>query len=136
MRTIVLMLLVGALVTRTAVVAARADKPTEIQAIMSKLNKPGGVYYGMVRELREETPMWDELKAQAKVLAEQTAALKKTQPPRGTKASWDALVKTYADNARLAEKAVQKMDKPAAEAILARMGKAACDKCHEAHRPK
>ena len=27
---------------------------------MSKLNKPGGVYYGMVREFREETPMWDE----------------------------------------------------------------------------
>jgi len=135
MRSIVGLLLLG-LVVLTARVDAQGEKAPEIKEIMGKLNKPTGVYFSMARELKEDTPMWDEVQAQAKILAQQAAALAKTQPPKGDKASWDALVKAYADNARKAQTAVQRMDKTAAQAAMALMGKAACNKCHEAHRKK
>jgi cytochrome c556 len=113
---------------------AGGDKPPQIKDIMTKLNKPTGVYFSMVRELREEDPMWDEVRDMAKVLAQQALALTKTHPPRGDKASWDILVKAYAENAGAVEKAVQKKDKAGAQAAMGRMGEEACKTCHKAHR--
>lgn len=113
---------------------AGGDKPPQIKDIMSKLNKPTGVYFSMVRELREEDPMWDEVRDMAKVLAQQARALTKTHPPRGENTSWDKLVKAYAENAGAVEKAVQKKDKAGAQAAMGRMGEEACKTCHKAHR--
>jgi cytochrome c556 len=135
MRCVVGLLLLG-LVVWTARVDAQAEKAPDIKEIMGKLNKPTGVYFSMARELKEDTPEWDEVKTQAKILAQQAAALTKTTPPRGEKSSWDVLVKAYADNAQKAQKAVERMDKAGAQASMALMGGMACNKCHEAHRKK
>jgi hypothetical protein len=139
MRCVVRLLLLGSLLSLlawTARVDAQKEKAPDIKEIMGKLNKPTGIYFSMARELKEDMPMWDEVQTQAKILAQQAAALVKTQPPKGDKASWDALVKAYADNARTAQVAVQRMDKAGAQAAMALMGGANCNKCHEAHRKK
>jgi len=131
------MLLVG-LVVLTAwkgQVGAQGDKVPDIKEVMGKLNKPTGIYFSMTRELREQAPDWDELKQNARVLAQLSAGLARTTPPKGDKASWNSLVKVYIDNAQAAQAAVQKMDKAATQAALARMGEPACRNCHKVHRP-
>jgi cytochrome c556 len=130
------LLLLTALLSGLAAASAQGDREAGIKEIMAKLNKPTGIYYALVRELREEEPSWDEAKAQSKTLARLAAELPRHTPPLGDKASWAKLTRTYADNARAADQAVQKMDKAAAQAALGRMGERACNTCHEAHRKK
>jgi cytochrome c556 len=136
-RSIVRLLLLGsllALVAWTPGLDAQGEKAPDIKEIMGKLNKPTGVYFSIVRELKEEAPMWEEVQAQAKILSQQAAALNKTQPPKGDLAAWTGLVKAYSDNARAAEQAAQRMDKTGAQTALAKMGEPACGTCHKAHR--
>lgn len=135
-RTLLHSLSLGLLLTlQPRFVGGQGEKLPDIKEIMGKLNKPTGVYYSLSRELKEDEPMWDEAKQQSKLLAQLAAALPRNAPPKGDKASWDALAKTYTDNARAVNLAVQKMDKAAAQTALRKMGGDACMICHKAHRP-
>src|SRR5207253_10344123 len=114
--------LIGVLVLLVLVCSFRAqgqaEKVPDIKEIMAKLNKPTGIYFSLMRELKEEEPMWDEARQQSKTLTQLSAVLGKHTPPRGDRASWQALTKAYADNARATEQAVLRMDKAAALAAL------------------
>jgi hypothetical protein len=115
-------------------VEAKDDKPTEIQAIMGKLNKPTGLFYSIGKELREGDPMWADIQPAAKEVAKEAAKLGKLTPPKGDKDSWAKLTKEYADNAAALEKAVTAKNQAAAKAAFAKMDEPNCKKCHEAHR--
>lgn len=115
--------------------AAQADKPADIKKVMARLNKPTGIYFSLVRELKDQDPAWDEARTQAQELSQLAGSLARSTPPKGDKASWDRQIKTYIDNAKAADAAVRKKDKAAAQSALAKMGEPTCMNCHKAHRP-
>jgi hypothetical protein len=113
-------------------VPAQGDK-LDAKQIMGKLNKPEGLYYNIVKELREDDPNWDAAKKDVKEVARLGALLAKTDPPKGEKESWQALTKAYGENTKALETAVGKMDKTAAKAASEKIGKS-CEACHMAHK--
>lgn len=116
--------------------ALAQDKGPTIKEIMAKLNKPGGIYPTMAKELKADDTDWDDVQQQAKTFAKMAAALGKNAPPKGEKKSWDDLAKSYAENARALEAAAAKKDKKAVLAAHGKLGGGACDTCHKAHRMK
>jgi hypothetical protein len=111
---------------------AQGDK-LDAKQIMGKLNKPEGLYFNIVKELREEDPNWDAVKKDAKEVARLGGMLGKTDPPKGEKDSWQTLTKAYAENTKALETAAGKMDKTAAKAASEKIGKS-CETCHMAHK--
>jgi cytochrome c556 len=105
----------------------------DIKEIMSKANKPGGFYFALVRDLKDDEPPWDDVQAGAKALNKLAAVLGKNTPPKGDKTSWDQLTKAYADNAKALEAAALKKDKKAAQTAATALGES-CNACHKAHR--
>jgi cytochrome c556 len=129
----------GLTLAMAAILAAAApgqDKTASIKEIMSRLNKPGGIYPSISKELKADDTDWDEVHDQAKTFAKLAAQLGKDTPPVGTPESWAKLTKEYADNARALEDAAAKKDRTAANAARARLGDASCKSCHTAHRKK
>jgi cytochrome c556 len=114
--------------------SAQGEKTPEIKEIMAKLNKPTGIYFSIVRELKSDEPDWDEVKSQARTLDQLAAHLPRNLPPKGDRASWTMLAKDYAANAHQVQAAVQKMDRTAAMAALDKMGGKTCMTCHKTHR--
>lgn len=130
---LVMLLLAGAAV---GLGGADAEKDPDIKQIMQRVNKPTGLYFNLKKDLEDDDPMWADMRADAREVAQLVAALGKQTPPKGDKASWTKLTRAYADNAKGLYQAVSKKDKKAARAAIARMGGATCTNCHKAHRPK
>ena len=119
----------------TVPVPAQTEKVPDIKEIMAKANKPGGHYFALRRDLKDESPPWDEVQASAKALSKLAVALSKNTPPKGDKASWERLTKNYAANARALDEAARKKDRKAAALVVTRI-KNSCNACHDVHRPK
>lgn len=115
---------------------AQGDKPPTIKEIMGKLNKgPNSLCPTIGKGLRADDPKWDELQKESKDFVVIAEGLSKNNPPRGDKANWDKLAKTYVDNAKAFEDAAQKKDKKAAQAAHMRLADMkSCNACHNAHR--
>jgi mono/diheme cytochrome c family protein len=129
----------GAALTLTIFLApawSQGNKVPDVKEIMSKLNKPTGIYFALGKELKANDTDWDEVNDQAKTILRYANYLTKTAPPRGDNASWVRLTKTYVDNAKALRLAAAKEDKKATLAAYERMGGKTCDACHELHRPK
>jgi cytochrome c556 len=119
----------------TGVILAQERAPS-IKEIMARLNKPGGLYPTLSKELKSETVDWDEVRQQMHSFAKFAAELSKNSPPKGDPGSWNRLANQYAENARLAEQAAAKKDRGATKAALSRLGGTACETCHAEHRKK
>ncbi len=115
---------------------AEPDKAPDIKEIMQRANKPTGLYFNLKKDLEDEEPMWDDMLAEARELAQLAAALGKQTPPKGDKASWAKLTRAYASEAKGLSQAVAKKDRKAAQAAIGRMGGATCKSCHKVHRPE
>jgi cytochrome c556 len=115
---------------------ANAEKDLDIQQIMQRVNKPTGLYFNLKKDLEDDDPMWADMRADARELAQLVAALPKQTPRKGDKASWMKKTRDYAENAKALYQAVSKKDKKAVRAAIARMGGATCTNCHKVHRPK
>jgi cytochrome c556 len=116
--------------------APAQDKAPAIKEIMSRLNKPGGIYPTLSKELKADDTDWDDVRQQAKTFAKLAAALGKNAPPKGDAASWARLTKEYADNAQALEGAATRKDRTAARQAKDRLGGASCKTCHAAHMKK
>ena len=115
---------------------AEPAKALDIKQIMQQANKPTGLYFNLKRDLEDDDPMWTEMRAEARELAQLASSLGKQTPPKGDKASWLKLTRAYADEAKGLYEAVLKKDRRAARAAVARMGGATCTACHKVHRPE
>jgi hypothetical protein len=114
-----------------------ADKVPTIKDIMEKLNKPGGLWPNLGKDLQEDEPDWEEIQRETKEFAALAAALGKNTPTLGDKASWDRLTASYAADAAALDVAAQKKDQRGTQAVLAKLSaKARCDSCHNVHRKK
>ena|ERR1700722_10478170 len=113
---------------------AQATKVPDVKEIMSQTNKPGGHYFQIAKELKQDDPIWADLTTHAKELTRLGAALCQNAPPKGDKVSWDRMTKSYADNAKALEQAIEKKDKKTALTAFAALGGNACSECHKAHR--
>jgi cytochrome c556 len=114
---------------------ARDEQPSEIKAIMLKVNKPGGGHYSIiVQELKAEDTDWGEVNRNAQELKRLVDMLPKAKPPKGDADSWARLTKAYGVEANALLEAAKKKNKPAAQAAVNRMGEAACMNCHKMHR--
>jgi hypothetical protein len=119
-----------------AAAALAQDKVPTIKEIMARLNKPGGLYPTVSRELKSDNVDWNELRQQAGSFAKLAAALGGNTPPTGEPESWARLTKAYADSARALDDAAGRKDHAAANAARARLGGEACKTCHKAHKKK
>lgn len=129
-----LVLAVGAALLSGTIAAQ--DKTPTIKDIMARLNKPGGLYPSISKELKADDTDWDEVHDQSKTFAKLAAELGKNAPPVGPVDSWAKLTKEYAENARALEAAAAKKDRTAANAARVRLGDASCKSCHAVHRKK
>jgi len=112
------------------------EKVPTIKEIMARLNKPGGLYPAISKELKADDPDWGEIQLQAKSFVKMTAALGKDAPPKGDQESWAKLTQEYADNALALSAAADKKDRTTAAAARSRLGGEACKTCHKAHMKK
>jgi cytochrome c556 len=125
--------------TLAAVLAGTAlaqDKVPTIKEIMGRLNKPGGLYPTISRELKADDTDWAEVQQDTRSFAKLAAELGKNAAPKGDPESWAKLTKEYADNARALEDAAGKKDRAAATAARGRLGSRSCKTCHDAHKNK
>jgi hypothetical protein len=110
------------------------DQTPDVKEIMSKANKPTGIYFNLKKDLEDEEPNWQDIQEQTKELAQLAAQLGKATPPKGDKASWTRLTKAYADNAKALAAAAARMDKKGTLAAHARLGGNTCTSCHKVHK--
>jgi hypothetical protein len=133
-----LLTLAGVLAVLTAVTLADAqgEKPPTIKEIMTKLNKgPNSMTPSLGKDLRDNPVDWDHIQKEAKIYASLVATVQKSRPPKGDAASWDKLVKAYAEKAKAFEDAAEKKDQKGAQAAVARLANVKdCKTCHDAHR--
>jgi cytochrome c556 len=122
-----------ALAVALAGTALAQEKVPTIKEIMARLNKPGGLYPAISKELKADDTDWDEVQQSTKTFVKMAAALGKNTPPKGDPESWAKLTKEYADNARALDAAAGKHDRSAASAARARLGGDTCKACHKAH---
>lgn len=126
----------AALILSTATVDAQNGKPPTVKEAMAKLNKgPTSLCPMLGKAIKAEAPNWEEIQKESKQVLVLAEALVKNDPPRGEKASWDKLSKTYWANAKELDDAAQKKDKNGATAAHAKLANSAsCNGCHKAHR--
>jgi hypothetical protein len=134
-RTWLVLALAGALAALRAAgpAGAQAGRVPDIKEIMARVNKPGGLYPSLARELKADAPSWDDVQLQARSLTRLAAALHQNPPPKGDRSSWDALTRAYYANAVALDQAAGKHDLAAARAAHAKLGGGACKTCHAAH---
>src|SRR5712691_11300819 len=89
---------------------AQGEKTPSVKEMMTKANKPTGIYWTLSKELKDDEQTWDEIQKETKELAKLAAALGKNEPAKGPKDSWAKLTKDYADNAKALDEAAQKKD--------------------------
>jgi hypothetical protein len=112
------------------------DKPPSIKDIMNKAHKGGdSLIQAVGKDLKADTPDWEDAAKKSKELLELGSALGKNNPPKGEKDSWEKLTKLYADTAKELDDAVQKKDKDAALTAHKKLA-GSCMNCHRAHRTK
>jgi hypothetical protein len=114
--------------------AAADDKVPTIEDIMQAVNKKkGGLHSDVGDALKMGSVDWDAVQKKTKSYAAMAEFLGKNDPPKGSKASWDKLTKTYADDAKALNAAAEKKDK----STLATMHKklsGECAACHKQHK--
>jgi cytochrome c556 len=123
---IALALLVGA--------GDKDDKPPTVKEIMQKLHGPQGLRVKLSRDMRGDTPNWQEVQKDTKAMVKFAEVLGKSQPPRGEKPSWDKLAEQYISGVKALDTAADKQDTAALKTAFARSG-GSCTKCHNAHKP-
>lgn len=124
--------LLALLVSSTGPVDAQGGPTTK--EVMTRLHKGENPPITAVKKnLQAEPPNWAEVQKLTHDFATLTASLSKNDPPKGDKASWMSLTKSYADSAKELDAAAVKKDKAAALAAHGKLA-AACANCHKAHR--
>src|SRR5262245_51605084 len=123
-----------AVVVALTPVGAQDNKSPTIKQVMKKLNSgPNSMTTIIGKELRDDAPMWDDIKKETQEYAKFVDALGKNDPPRGEKDSWAKLSKEYVESAKALDDAAQKKDKKAALAAHTSITNA-CKTCHMEHR--
>ncbi len=115
--------------------AAFAEKALTVKEIMEQANKPNGLFFDLKRDLRDDDPMWEDMKSRAQELLRLAEALPKASPPQGDKESWARLTRDNLAKVKALAQAVENQDRKAARAAHDRLA-ASCKGCHEVHRPK
>ncbi|HEX4591306.1 MAG TPA: hypothetical protein VH120_15325 [Gemmataceae bacterium] len=113
---------------------AADDKVPTIEDIMQKVNKKkGGLHADVGDALKKGTVDWDTIQAKTKQYATLADFLGKNDPPKGSKASWEKLTKTYADDAKTLNSAAEKKDKQGATTAWNKLSRE-CMGCHRQHK--
>ncbi|OAI54716.1 hypothetical protein AYO44_14415 [Planctomycetaceae bacterium SCGC AG-212-F19] len=127
--------LIGVATWLTAAGAQNAKPPT-VKEIMKKVNFRDGALCPLLgRALKVDQPNWDEVQRETHQFATLVDALGQNEPPRGDKASWQQLTKSYIAAAHELDMAAQRKDRNAALAAHAKVANpATCNGCHKVHR--
>ena len=114
--------------------ADKKDGVPTTEEIMKKVNKPKGLHKAVGKALEEDKVEWDNVTKMTKEYAELAGALGlNPKPDKGSKASWDKLCKSYGEDAKALEAAVNKKDKTASGTAWSKLNKS-CQGCHDEHR--
>jgi cytochrome c556 len=113
--------------------AAGGDVPS-IEDIMQKVNKrKSGLHSQIGDALKAGTVNWEDVQKKTKEMAALADFLGKNDPPKGSKASWEKLTKTYADDAKALNTAAESKNQAAANAAIKKLS-GECMGCHRVHR--
>ena len=114
---------------------AQDDEMPTIKQIMAKLHKGAKAPLKTVQtQLKGDSPDWSKVETEAKIIEKFGAFLPKAEPPKGEKASYEKLAKSYEKNAKALKEAAEKEDLTKARDATKALGKS-CAACHKAHRP-
>ena len=113
---------------------AADDKVPTIEEIMQAVNKrKGGLHSDVGDALKMSKVDWDSVQAKTKQYAAMAEFLGKNDPPKGGKASWEKLTKTYADDAKALNAAAEKKDKTTVTNLHKKLS-GECMGCHKVHK--
>ena len=135
-RWLIAMVALVSLASWLAIADAQDAKPPTVKEIMKKANfRDGSLCPLLGRALKVDEPNWDEVQREAHLFATLVSALGQNDPPRGDKASWQQLTKTYGAAAKELDDAAQRKDRASALAAHAKVANpATCNGCHKVHR--
>ncbi|WP_406698933.1 cytochrome C [Singulisphaera sp. Ch08] len=125
------------LIASVSLLAGADNEATpSIKQVMVKLNKgPNSPLAKLKTDLGSSTPDWDTIQQSAKEFVTFGAALAKSTPTKGDKASWAKLSDLYLKDSKALDNAAKDHDLAAAKAAHQRLS-ASCKACHGAHKGK
>ena len=131
--SVLIVMLVAGLVTGPA--GAQSDeKVPSIKKVMSKLHKGKTAPVNAVKAaLKSDSPDWAVVLKDAKEIAKFGAYLPKSDPPKGSKESWEKLAKAYAANGKALVTAAEKEELPVARGASTKLS-GSCKACHSEHK--
>jgi cytochrome c556 len=130
--SVLLMLLIAGLVTGPAG-AQDDEKVPSVKKIMGVLHGKKGVLKKAGAALKGDSPDWEAVLKDAKVIEKNGEYLVKNGPEKGEKASWEKLSKAYAASGKALKEAAEKEDLKGARAAAKKLG-TSCKTCHDAHK--
>jgi len=122
-----------AVLTDGGLYAGDDQSPETASEIMKKTHGKTGLRKAIDNNLKANPVDWDKVQKDTKVYAELAGMLGKATPPKGDKASWEKLTKTFADTTKELNADAEKKDAAAARADLTKIG-GSCMGCHSQHR--
>ncbi len=110
------------------------ETPT-IKTVMEKLHKGAkSPVNNLKAALKGNSPDWESVQKEAKLVKKYGDALPKNDPPRGKKEAYEKLAKAYASSAKSLEEAAEKENLKGARDALKKI-QGSCTACHKSHRP-
>jgi cytochrome c556 len=130
--TVLALLLIAGLVSGPAG-AQDDEKVPSTKKIMTVLHGKKGVLKKAGAALKGDSPDWEAVLKDAKVIEKNGEYLVKNDPEKGDKESWEKLSKAYAAGGKALKEAAEKEDLKGARAAAKKLG-SSCKACHDAHK--
>lgn len=106
----------------------------DIEAIMKKAFKKGGLRQQINTEIDKDKPNWPEVETKTGELKKMCDALCNEKQPQGEAASWKKLTEDLAKNVKSLGDAAGRKDQANAKVFMAKVNNS-CKECHDIHRP-
>jgi cytochrome c556 len=114
-------------------VATGAGLSDNIETIMEKGFKKGGLRHQMFSEIEKDKPDWSGVQHKAKAFQALCDQLGKQTPPKGESQSWKTHTQYVGVEAKTLSECATQKDQAKVKAALQKIN-ASCTACHEAHR--
>jgi cytochrome c556 len=106
----------------------------DLEEIMEKGFKKGGLRHQISTEIDKDKPNWTDIQKKSKELATMCDKMCKEKQPHGEAESWKKLTESLAKQASSLTSAADKKDLANAKTAITKIN-GSCKECHDAHRP-
>ncbi len=111
------------------------EQPLSIKEIMKKAHGGRTSLYAIAwNDIHHEPPNWERARKNLAEMVRLCSQLTKSEPPKGSKESWQKFVQLYLDNAKVVQENLEKTNAAESRTSYDKLLKT-CKMCHDAHKP-